>query len=197
MQTHKGYSVIYADPPWAYRNRRTGGSLRSGAAQRYPCLTVAQLSALPVEAIAAPNAVLFLWVTTPMLPEGLQVLSAWGFRYKTMLIWRKLMSLGMGYWFRGQTEQLLVGLRGHVQPFRSQKPNTHQSTAEAHSHKPAYFRSLIEEVTASLDGPKAELFATERVPGWDACGLELGVAIEDWLRERASALDGGEQWSMT
>lgn len=182
----KKYKVIYADPPWSYRNKRTGGSMRSGAASKYPVMTVDEICSLPVADIADKDAVLFLWATVPMLPEALQVMKAWGFAYKTMLTWRKIMSLGMGFWFRCQTEHLLVGVRGKVRAFRCQKPNFMQLRALGHSEKPEEFRKLIEEVTAGME-PRIELFARKYSLGWDVWGNEVdGVdifAIQKVLKE--------------
>lgn len=176
------YQVILADPPWSYRNKRTGGSLTSGAAQKYGTLSLDAICALPVADIAARDSVLFLWITVPMLVDGLHlpIMRAWGFRPKTMLTWRKIMSLGLGYWFRGQTEHLILGVRGHVPAFRCQESNFIQAKVGQHSHKPEEFRALIERATASLEGPRIELFATGRRPGWDAWGsdVESDIALE-------------------
>ena len=179
------YNVLYVDPPWSYRNKRTGGSMTSGSAAQYPTMTLDELVALPIKNLIAKDCVLFLWVTVPMLPDGLALMQAWGFKYKTMLTWRKIMSLGMGYWFRGQTEHLLLGVRGRVKAFRMQIPNFHQCKALKHSHKPGYFRELIEQATAAMpDVRRLELFATESVQGWDTVGLEIdGVDIRKWLGE--------------
>lgn len=108
----KKYKVIYADPPWSYRNKKTGGSMTSGAINQYSTMPTADICKLPIKNIAHKDSVLFLWVTVPLIEDGFKVLSAWGYKYKTMLTWRKIMSLGMGYWFRGQTEHILLGIRG-------------------------------------------------------------------------------------
>lgn len=116
MSESRKFNIIYADPAWGYRNVRTGGSMTSGAAQQYPVLTPAQVAQLPLQGLIADDAVLLLWVTVPLLPECLPVVPAWGFRYKTALFWHKTGRLGMGYWFRGQVEPVLVGGRGRVLP---------------------------------------------------------------------------------
>lgn len=171
------YRVIYADPPWRYRNKRTGGSLKSGAEQKYPTMSIDEICALPVRDIAARNSVLFLWATVPLLPEALAVMQAWGFTYKTKITWRKIMSLGMGYWYRGQVEDLLVGIRGKVKPFRCQRPNFIQTKALRHSEKPQEVRELIEMSTGGV-GPRIELFARKRADGWDAWGNEVDCPDE-------------------
>src|SRR3990170_4383255 len=98
------YKVIYADPPYAFRNKRTGGSMSSGSESQYPTMSLQELSALPVPLIADKDSVCFLWASVALLPDSLSLLSAWGSQYKTSIFWRKIMSLGMGYWFRGQVE---------------------------------------------------------------------------------------------
>jgi len=164
------YQVIYADPPWQYRNKKTGGSMCSGAAQKYPTLSTKELCSIPVGDIADKNAALFLWATVPMLPDALEVMNAWRFKYKGLIVWRKIMSLGLGFWFRGQVELLLFGVRGRVRAFRSQRPNFLQVKVGRHSEKPEEFRKLIEEVTPNM-APRLELFATKTVPGWECWGF--------------------------
>lgn len=171
------YQVVYSDPPWRYTNKKTGGSMISGAASKYATLSTDEICALkpPVDRFA----VCYLWVTVPFLPDGLRVLQAYGFKYKTMLTWRKIMCAGMGYWYRGQTEHLLFGVRGKVPAFRMQVPNFYESRAGKHSEKPAYFRQMIERsVEQSFAAPpKLEMFARTASTGWDVHGLEVPNAI--------------------
>lgn len=169
------YNILYADPGWKYDNQKTGGSHKSGAAQKYTVMTVDEISRLPVPEIADKNSVLFLWATVPMLPEALQVMAAWGFRYKTKITWRKTGRLGLGYWYRGVIEELLFGVRGKVKAFRCQLPNYVEAPAGPHSEKPEVFREIIDTSTAltMVDRRKIELFARHRVPGWDAWGNEV------------------------
>lgn len=164
-----------ADPPWAYRNKNTGGSMKSGAAAKYPTMIVDDICALDVP--ADKNAVLYLWATVPLMPEAFKVMEAWGFKYKTMLTWRKIMSLGMGYWYRGQCEHLLFGVKGKVKAFRVQHPNFIQSKAGKHSAKPQEFIDLINRSTPHLPN-KLEMFARQPNPGWDLFGLEVENSIE-------------------
>jgi len=169
------YKVVLADCPWSYRNVNTGGSLISGSAEKYSTMSVEEICAMKVPEIMDPRgSVLFLWATTPLLPEAFQVMNSWKYHYKTSVYWRKMMSLGMGYWFRGQVEQCLVGIRGKVPAFRHQKPNFIQSKVRAHSQKPEEFWELI---NPALDAhglsPRIELFC-RGVPrtGWDGWGFE-------------------------
>ena len=92
----KKYRLIYADPPWSYDNIRTGGTLKSGASQKYNVLTLQEICDLPISEVVHKDSVLFLWVTVPLLPYGFKVLESWGYTYKTAFFWRKIMSLGMG-----------------------------------------------------------------------------------------------------
>ena len=164
------YQVIYADPPWAYRNKNTGGSHRSGAAQKYPTLTPSEVAALPVRALVTRPATLWLWATAPLLPEILPVMAAWGFTYKTAIVWHKTGRKGLGYWFRGEAEFLFFGICGPVRAFRSSLPNVIAAPVAGHSCKPAAFRALIETYTPHQ--ARVELFARAHAPGWTCHGLE-------------------------
>lgn len=173
-QKSKRYQVIYADPPWSYRNKKTGGSMVSGADAKYPTMTLDEICSMiiPVD----NNAVLFLWTTVPLLPEAFHVMRAWGFKYKTMITWRKVGRLGMGFWWRGQCEHLLFGVRGKVKAFRLQEPNLIECKVERHSQKPQEFRSMIERATPQLVN-KLELFARRESKGWDCFGNEVEHSI--------------------
>lgn len=167
----KKYSVIYADPPWEYKNKNTGGSMNSGASSKYPTMSIEEICNLPVGNICNNDAALFLWATVPLLNHGFDVLAAWGFTYKTSFVWRKIMSRGMGFWFRGQVEVLLLGIRGKVKAFRMQIPNFYQSSVAGmrHSQKPSRFYEIIEDTGLE---PRIELFARNRRDGWDSWGNE-------------------------
>jgi N6-adenosine-specific RNA methylase IME4 len=171
----KLYDVIYADPPWSYKNKRTGGSMISGAETKYPTMSITKICDMQVP--HAKDSCLFLWATVPLLPEAFQVMEAWGFKYKTMLTWRKIMSLGMGYWYRGQCEHLLFGMKGKVKAFRIQESNFIQTKALRHSEKPEEFRQLIERSTIHMPN-KLELFARKQSPGWDVFGNEVENSIQ-------------------
>ena len=197
----KKYNVIYADPPWTYENEKTGGGkAKSAAKNKYQLMTNADIAAMPINLITERDCICFMWVTVPLLPEGLATLNAWGFKYKTMLTWRKVMSMGMGYWFRGQCEHLIVGTKGNVKAFRQQVANYYQSEYEltdeqciqgkagAHSQKPGYFRDLISAAVkvSFLKPKKLELFARSRAglfpdieyEGWDVYGNQVNNSIE-------------------
>jgi len=192
------YNVIYADPPWSYENKKTGGSMISGASDKYNLMTNEDIIRMPLRDITEKDCVCFLWATVPLLPEGMETLKAWGFKYKTMITWRKVMSMGMGYWFRGQCEHLLLGVKGNVKAFRQQKCNfyesevfeldeCYQSKCGKHSQKPQHFRELISKAVkvSFLEPKKLELFARSRegmfsdyeYEGWDVYGNEVNNSI--------------------
>lgn len=184
----KKYNVIYADPPWSYEKSNSGRGGKSSAIKKYVTMTMNDIYSMPVKEMCDKSAVLFLWVTVPLLPECMAVLDAWGFKYKTMLTWRKVMSLGMGYWFRGQCEHLILGVRGKVKPFYMQKANFYQCRAGKHSEKPHYFRELIMDATDKVfaEPKRLELFARSKhnlfgddvFQGWDVYGNEVNNSIQ-------------------
>lgn len=193
----KKYNVIYADPPWQYK-ATTGRGFKSGAKEKYAVMTNEDIAKMPITDFTEKDCICFLWVTVPLLPEGLSTLKAWGFEYKTMITWRKIMSLGMGFWFRGQCEHLVMGIKGKVKAFRQQNANfyeseefevdeCHQQKVGKHSQKPSYFRDLISKAVAvSFETPeKLELFARTRegmfgdheYDGWDVYGYQVTNSI--------------------
>ncbi len=178
------FNTILADPPWPYDNIHTGGSMKSGAADKYETMSLEEIKALPISSIAEKNSVLFLWATVPMLPEALDVLRSWNYKYKHMLTWRKIMSLGMGWYFRNQCEHLLVGIRGNIKAFRCQRPNFIETKALGHSEKPEEFRVLIEEATKNIRNRRMiELFARRESYGWTCWGLGLKPQLQERLQE--------------
>lgn len=170
----KKYTVLYADPPWRYRNKPNGRSPES----HYPTMKTEDICALPVRELAAEDCALFLWVTMPMIFEAQKVLDSWGFRYKTVaFVWVKQnrkgtgIFWGMGYWTRTNAELCLLATKGR--PQRRAK-NIHQviiSPVEEHSKKPEEARRRIEALLG--DVPRLELFARRPSPGWDVWGNEV------------------------
>ena len=148
----------------------------SGSESKYPTMTLDEICNLDVKSISSKDSCLFLWGTVPLLPEAFEVMKSWGFKYKTMITWRKIMSLGMGYWLRGQCEHLLLGIRGSVEPFRLQEPNFIQCNVLKHSRKPEEVRNRIVKLFGDI--PRIELFAREKTPGWDVWGNEVESDIE-------------------
>lgn len=183
---NKKYDVIYADPPWSYDNKSVAFKKRGKSyysihklEEHYNTLTFEEIKNLPIEKISKTNSVCFLWITNPLLPDCLDVLKNWGFKYKTMLTWRKILSHGMGYWFKGQTEHLLLGVKGNVKAFKCREPNFVQASVlhKKHSQKPEKFRTLIERATSKIPNcERIELFARTKVHGWDSWGDELQIS---------------------
>ena len=160
------FSVIYADPPWSYNNAGPQG----GVGLKYPTMTDAEICSLQVP--AANDCVLYLWATMPRLPLALDVIKAWGFTYKTGACWDKL-RLGVGYWFRGQHELLLVGVRGKVSPPKAEDRirSIIRCASGQHSSKPDQVRDHIEKVFPNV--PKLEMFARVAHLGWETFGNQV------------------------
>ena len=151
------FAVLYADPPWRYENPPMGGSNRS-IENHYPTMELEEICALPVADIAHENSVLFLWATSPKLSECMEVVKAWGFNYRTKMVWVKD-KIGMGYHVREQHESLLIVKRGELPP--PAVDNRPSSVVEAprleHSAKPPIFYDIIDKMYP--DVRKIELFA--------------------------------------
>ena len=174
LSTGRRYNVILADPPWRYEHTISDSR---AIEQHYPTMTDEEIAELPVDAISADNAVLFLWVTTPMLKRGLAIMSAWGFEYRTSMVWVKP-SIGPGYWVRQRHEYLLIGVRGDIPtPAAKDKPD---SVIEAprtdHSRKPEIVHQIIERMYPQLS--RIELFARGERVGWNVWGNQAGQTLE-------------------
>ena len=169
------YKVIYCDPPWDYDNKKTGGSTSSGASQKYDTMSLDELKQMDLQ--AADNSILFMWATIPLLDQAFDLMRSWGFLYKTSLVWEKENHYGMGYWFRGSIEVLLVGIKGQVKPFRANMKNIIKTPIQKHSKKPDIFRKLIERLTQDAT-PRIEYFARTKIHGWDTFGNDEKLKIE-------------------
>lgn len=162
--TTKTYGVILADPPWRFQPYSAVTGMDRAAGNHYPTLTVSEIRLLAVP--AADHAVLFLWRTAPMLLHALSVVAAWGFVFKSEIVWVKD-RVGTGYWVRNMHEGLLIATRGQP-PAPSpgtQSPSVLQAPVTAHSVKPPAIYEMIERLYPTM--PKVELFARTRRPGWD------------------------------
>jgi N6-adenosine-specific RNA methylase IME4 len=167
------YGVILADPPWRFEPYSRVTGMDRAAENHYPTSPLKEIKALDVRSIAAHDCVLFLWATVPMLPQALEVMTTWGFAYKSNFAWAKDRK-GTGYWSRNQHELLLIGTRGRVP---APAPGTQRSSLIAapvreHSRKPDEVYGLIESYFPSL--PKIELHARGAAsrPGWIQWGAE-------------------------
>jgi len=163
------YRVIYADPPWRYGN--TMPDYMGAQEDHYELLTVDEIAALPIKHMASDNAVLFLWVTSPILEESFQVVNAWGFKYKSSFVWDKVKHV-MGHYNSVRHEILLVCVRGSCQPdVKKLFDSVYTEERTEHSKKPEYFRNVID--TIYTNGKKIELFARSSAEGWDAWGNDV------------------------
>ncbi len=182
----KKFSTILADPPWQFQNRTGKMAPEHKRLSRYPTMSLEEIKALPVCAISNETAHLYLWVPNALLPEGLEVMRAWGFSYKTNLIWYKVRKdggpdrRGVGFYFRNVTEVILFGVKGKnartLDPGRSQE-NIISTQKREHSRKPDEQYQLIESCSP---GPFAELFARGSRKGWWTWGNQADEYSPDW-----------------
>jgi N6-adenosine-specific RNA methylase IME4 len=164
------YPIILADPPWRYEHPTF--SLSREIEEHYPTLALEEICALPVTRLASESALLFLWVPPPKLAECFKVIEAWGFEYRTGLVWIKH-AIGMGNYVRQQHEHLLIARRGEIPlPEPTNRPSSIiEAPRREHSRKPDEAHELIERMYPEL--PKIELFARYARPGWDCWGNEI------------------------
>ena len=185
----KKYNTIYADPPWRFQNRTGKVAPEHKRLKRYETMTVEEIKQLPVAEIADEKAHLYLWVPNALLPDGLAVMEAWGFEYKSNIIWEKVRKdgypdgRGVGFYFRNVTEILLFGIKKKSAPNRTLAParsqvNLIRSQKREHSRKPDEFIPIIE---ACSQAPRIELFARGDREGWDMWGNQADAGYEpDW-----------------
>jgi len=166
------YRVLYADPPWSYGN--TQPDYHPEQRDHYRVMPLADLCAMPVAERCEDNAVLFLWVTSPMLEESFQIIRAWGFRYKTSFVWDKIKH-NMGHYNSVRHEFLLVCVRGSCPPDVPKLFDSVQTIERAeHSRKPEEFRQIID--TIYPHGKRLEIFGRGPHEGWDVFGDEAPVS---------------------
>ena len=213
------YGAILADPPWQFTNLwNTPAGPNRGDAAHYSTMTIKDIAELPVADLAAKDSTLFLWGIWILLPQAFDVISSWGFTYKTCAFdWMKAhngqiemfrddadVQMGMGYWTRANTEPCLLATRGKPKRLNADVRQGIIAPRRQHSRKPDCVHERIERLVA---GPYLELFARQQRPGWDCWGNEttkfngynaqddfaksLDVAYET-IRERKSA--GGPGW---
>ena len=181
------FKTILADPPWQFQNRTGKIAPEHKRLSRYGTLTLDDIKALPVSASASDVAHLYMWVPNALLPDGLEVMKAWGFNYKSNIVWHKLRKdggsdgRGVGFYFRNVTELLLFGIRGKnartLQPGRTQV-NYLGTRKREHSRKPDEQYDLIQSCSP---GPFLELFARGQRPGWAVWGNQADEGyVPDW-----------------
>ena len=175
---NRRFRTIMADPPWRFQNATGKVAPGHRRLNRYGTMTLADIEALPVPDVATDTAHLYLWVPNALLPEGLAVLRAWGFNYKSNIVWHKIRKdggsdgRGVGFYFRNVTELILFGVRGKnartLAPGRRQV-NMIETRKREHSRKPDEQYKLIEECSP---GPYLEMFGRGVRRGWATWGNE-------------------------
>ena len=180
----RSFKTIYADPPWQFQNRTGKVAPEHKRLNRYPTMPIGDIKRLPVASLAEGKSHLYLWIPNALLPLGLEVMAAWGFEYKTNIVWEKVRhdgkpdGRGVGFYFRNVTEILLFGIRGEsnrtLPPARSQV-NLVRTVKREHSRKPDEIIPIIE---ACSPGPYLELFARGTRPGWTMWGNQANDDYE-------------------
>ena len=172
----KKYKIIYADPPWNYKDKALAGN--RGAGCKYSTQSQEWLNALPVQNIADKNCILFLWVTMPKLNECFELIRQWSFEYKTCAFtWVKKNKksdswfIGMGRWTRANAEICLLATKGKPKRISASVRSVIDTHIETHSKKPDCVRDRIVELVGDI--PRIELFARNKYKGWDSWGNEL------------------------
>lgn len=170
------YKTIYADPPWPEHG---GGKIKRGADRHYPLMSLKEIQALPIQDLADENCHLYLWTTNNYLYEALGIMKSWAFRYITTITWAKD-RVGLGQYYRGQTEHCLFGIKGNL-PYRMNGRKRIQGVTlinakrRKHSQKPDEMRLMIMKVSHP---PYLELFARERWKHWSSWGMETPDTIQ-------------------
>jgi N6-adenosine-specific RNA methylase IME4 len=180
------FKTVLADPPWQFQNRTGKMAPEHKRLSRYGTMTLDEILRLPVAQLVDEPAHLYLWVPNALLPEGIRVLEAWGFQYKTNLVWHKIRKdggpdgRGVGFYFRNTTELVLFGVRGKnartLAPGRRQV-NFITAQKREHSRKPDELYPIIEECSP---GPYLELFARGARNGWEAWGNQAEDYYPTW-----------------
>ena len=179
MIENKKYSIIYADPPWSYADQGCQGTMSN----HYNGMKVEDICKLPIKNISEDNCILFIWTTYPMLKESLQVIDNWRFKYKTIAFqWIKTNKkspgffFGLGRWTRGNSECCLLATKGKPKRINNSVSQLIFTPRGKHSSKPGIVRERIIKLCGDI--PRIELFAREKVEGWDCWGNEVESDIK-------------------
>jgi N6-adenosine-specific RNA methylase IME4 len=178
-----GFGTVLIDPPWRFINRTGKVAPEHKRLARYETLSTDDLAKLPVGELAKNPSHIYLWCPNALLPDGLRLLDAWGFKYKTNLIWYKIRKdggpdgRGVGFYFRNVTEMVLFGVKGSM---RTLSPGRRQVNLMAHrkrehSKKPPTLHQIAEECSP---GQRVELFSRERLPEWEHWGNQVDTYEE-------------------
>lgn len=169
------HDLVYADPPWKYSFSATKSRQ---VENHYPTMTLEEIKALGTRLPMKPNSLCLLWTTTPKLLEGLAVMTAWGYEYKSCAVWDKV-TMGMGYWWRGQHEILLCGTRGKFAPPgpSGRVSSVWREKRGRHSAKPLVVYEWIEKNWPPTQWALLELFARNVRVGWSCWGNEISSTL--------------------
>ena len=190
------YRTVLADPPWRFVNRTGKVGPEHRRLWRYDTLSIAELCTVPVQRISRAPSHLYMWVPNALLPQGLQVMQAWGYEYKTNIVWAKRRhdghpdGRGMGFYFRGVTELVLFGVMGHMRTRSAgrKQVNMIETVKREHSRKPDELYDVIEQCSPP---PYVELFARHVRPGWEQWGKDAPAngVTDDWEHHQSSQED--------
>lgn len=182
----KRFATVLADPPWQFQNRTGKVAPEHRRLSRYGTMDLQAIMDLPVSQLSADTSHLYLWVPNALLPDGLKVLEAWGYTYKSNIVWRKIRKdggsdgRGVGFYFRNVTELVLFGVKGKnartLQPGRTQV-NFLETRKREHSRKPDEFYDIVESCSP---GPYLEMFARGPREGWSVWGNQAEEYYPDW-----------------
>ena len=182
---NKKYNIIYADPPWEYRNM---GNIQATANSHYNTMNTKDICNLPIQSICENNCILFLWATFPKIQEALYVIKAWGFEYKTLgFSWLKTNLkngkpfFGVGWYTKSNNEVCLIGVKGKAPKISNSISSVIIAPRKKHSQKPQEVREKIVQFCGDI--PRIELFAREKIKGWDSWGNEIENDIELFKRK--------------
>ena len=173
---NKKYNIIYADPAWYFKSWSKKGDERS-ATQHYDCMSISDICNLPISNISEDDCILLIWVIDPMLPQAFEVIKACGFKYKTVAFtWVKENKsegyfTGLGYWTRANPEMCLLATKGKPKRISKSVRQLVMDKRREHSRKPDRIRNDIVQLCGDL--PRIELFARQRVDGWDNWGDQI------------------------
>lgn len=177
------YRTIVADPPWHYQDAWCSGA----AAHHYVTMSDDEVKELRVSGLADTICHLYLWAGAPKLAVAFEVVTAWGFEFKTLLVWKKN-KLGLGRYYRSQTEFVLFATKGKAPLQETALPNYFEAPVTKHSEKPDAFYELVERASF---GPRIDMYARKQRPGWKSWGAEAGAGDRTGPRGPAHPQDGG------
>jgi len=174
VEKKQKFTCIYSDPPWKYGNQST----RASTDNHYSTMTIDEICKEPIAELSKDKSILFLWTTASFLPDSFKVLEAWGFTYKSNMVWVKP-QMGIGNYVRVSHEHLLIATKGGYRPDGKNQMSWINANRTKHSRKPIQFRQAIEKM---CDGPYLEMYGREKIDGWTVYGnqIEKGLLNEQF-----------------